>query len=95
MDARQKELNLRIITWAWQIAIRFVNTFGSGLLPVGAFYAFTALAGRELRVDIAFPALQLFTMLQKNLKEIPKLITVLLNARVAMNRIESFMSRAR
>ena len=92
MDARQKELNLRIITSLWNIAIKFVNIFSGGLLPVSAFWAFTALAGRELRVDIAFPALQLFTMLQKNLREVPRLITVLLNAKVAMGRIEGFMS---
>lgn len=92
MDARQKELNLRNITSLWNITIKFVNTFGSGLLPVAAFYAFTAVAGQELRIDIAFPALQLFTLLQKSLKQIPRLITVLLNAKVAMGRIESFMS---
>ena len=91
MNARQKELNLRIITSLWNIAIKFVNIFSGGLLPVSAFWAFTALAGQELRVDIAFPALQLFTMLQKNLREVPRLITVLLNAKVAMGRVESFM----
>ena len=92
MDARQKELNLRIITSLWNITIKFVNIFAGGLLPVLTFYAFTALAGRELRVDIAFPALQLFTILQENLREIPRLITVFLNAKVAMGRIESFIS---
>lgn len=92
MDARQKELNLRIVTSLWNITIKFVNTFGGGLLPVTAFYAYTVLAGRQLRVDIAFPALQLFAMLQKNLRQVPNLITVLLNAKVAMGRIESFMN---
>ncbi|GAB7349257.1 hypothetical protein MBLNU459_g8410t2 [Dothideomycetes sp. NU459] len=92
MDARQKELNLKIVTNLWNIAITFFNTLGSGLLPVAAFYAYTALAGQELRIDIAFPAMQLFNMLQSNLKEIPSLITVILNATVAVGRIEDFMS---
>ena len=61
------------------------------MFPVAAFYAYTVLAGHPLRVDIAFPALQLFSMLDDNLREIPSLITVLLNARIAVGRIEDFM----
>jgi ABC-type multidrug transport system fused ATPase/permease subunit len=92
LDARQKELNLKIITQIWNLAIILVNQFGSALLPVAAFFAFTALAGEDLRVDVAFPALQLFIYLQKSLKDIPRLITVLLNAKVSIDRIESFMN---
>jgi ABC-type multidrug transport system fused ATPase/permease subunit len=92
MQARQKELNLRVVTQLWTLGVIFVNMLGSGALPVAAFFAYTALAKHELRVDIAFPALQLFMMLQKRLKQLPSLITVMLNARVAMNRIESFMN---
>ncbi|KAH0350782.1 ABC bile acid transporter, partial [Aureobasidium melanogenum] len=91
LEARQAELDLKIVTFLWNLTIRFVNILGSGLLPVAAFYGFTALAGHELRIDIAFPALQLFNMLQSDLKEIPDLITVLLNASVAVGRIEAFM----
>ena len=61
------------------------------MFPVAAFYAYTVLAGQKLRVDIAFPALQLFSMLEGNLREIPSLITVLLNARIAVGRIQGFM----
>ncbi|KAI5201784.1 P-loop containing nucleoside triphosphate hydrolase protein [Aureobasidium subglaciale] len=91
LEARQAELDLKIITFLWNCTIRFVNILGSGLLPVAAFYGFTALAGHELRIDIAFPALQLFNMLQSDLREIPNLITVLINASVAVGRIEAFM----
>ena len=72
--------------------ISFTNTFASGMFPVVAFYAYTALAGQPLRIEIAFPALQLFTMLENNLRDIPGLITVLLNAYIAVGRIEDFMS---
>lgn len=92
MDARQSELNLRIVTSLWNILIRFVNAFASGVFPVLALYAYTLLAGNPLRVDIIFPALQLFTMLETRLREIPGLITVLINASIAVERIESFMS---
>ncbi|KAF4625947.1 hypothetical protein G7Y89_g12215 [Cudoniella acicularis] len=92
MDARQRELTLRVITALWRILITFTNTFASGMFPVVAFYAYTALAGLPLRVDIAFPALQLFSMLETNLRELPNLITVLLNAKVSIDRIDEFMS---
>lgn len=91
MKARQEELNLRIITSLWRISIMFTDVFSSGMFPVLAFYAYAALAGWPLRVDIAFPALQLFAMLESSLRELPQLITVLLNAKVAMDRIEDFM----
>lgn len=91
MEARQAELKVRIITSLLTIAIQFVNAFASGVFPVLALYAYTLLAGNPLRVDIIFPALQLFTMLETRLREIPALITVLINASIAVERIESFM----
>ncbi|KAF6221739.1 hypothetical protein HO133_001707 [Letharia lupina] len=91
MQARQQELNLRVITSLWGVLISFTNNLGSGMFPVAAFYAYTVLAGQPLRIDIAFPALQLFGMLEGSLREIPGLITVLLNARIAVGRIEDFM----
>ncbi|CAI7641157.1 unnamed protein product [Penicillium discolor] len=92
MDARQHELNIRIVTSLWSILIRFINAFASGVFPVVALYAYTFLAGHELRIDIIFPALQLFTMLETRLRNIPGLITSLINAFIALGRIEDFMS---
>ncbi|KAH8599971.1 ABC transporter-like protein [Bisporella sp. PMI_857] len=92
MEARQHELKLRVITALWRSLISVVNVFGSGMFPVAAFYAYTVLAGLPLRVEVAFPALQLFSMLEDNLRELPNLITVLLNAKVSIERIEKFMN---
>ena len=92
MESRQEELHLRIICGLWRIGITFVNTFASGLFPVTAFYAYTVWAGLPLRIDIAFPALSLFNMLESSLREIPDLISTLLNAKIAVDRIEDFMS---
>ncbi|KAF2805709.1 ABC bile acid transporter-like protein [Mytilinidion resinicola] len=92
MEARQHELNLRIVTGVLRLFIYYFNSLASGLFPVVAFAAYTTLAGLPLRIDIAFPALSLFAMLEENLREIPNLITVLLNAAVAVDRIENFMS---
>lgn len=91
LDARQKELSIRIITGLWTILITFTNELSSGMFFVVAFYAYTVLAGKELRIDIVFPALQVFSILETNLREIPGLITVVLNARVAMGRIQAYM----
>ena len=92
LDARQKELAIRVRTKCWRVLYTFFNTLGGEMFPVAAFYAYTSLAGLPLRIDIAFPALQLFGMLQRALRRIPDLITTLLNAKIAVNRIEAFMA---
>ncbi|KAI0018349.1 canalicular multispecific organic anion transporter 1 [Xylariomycetidae sp. FL0641] len=92
MEARGKELHLRIITGLWSVAISATNLSAGALFPVFSFFAYTYLAGKPLPIDVAFPALQLFTMLESSLKELPSLITVLLNASVAMRRLEAFMA---
>ncbi|OJD36754.1 abc transporter [Diplodia corticola] len=92
MDARQRELNLRVITTMLQMLIGSNNIMAGCLFPVCAFFAYTLLAGRTLSVDVAFPALQLFNMLAVSLRELPGLITTLLNASVAVGRINDFMA---
>lgn len=89
--ARQRELNLRLITGSLGVMLSFFNNLASGMFPVVAFWAYVSVAGKPLRVDVAFPALQLFSMLESSLREVPRLITVLLNAKVAVSRIEDFM----
>ncbi|KAI1735926.1 ABC transporter [Xylaria scruposa] len=92
MDSRAAELHLRIVTGLWSIAISATNLAGSTIFPVLTFFAYTYMAKQPLTVDTAFPALQLFTMMETSLKEIPNLVTVLLNAYVSLDRIESFMA---
>lgn len=91
MESRQNELRLRVITSIFRVLIGFTNTFSSGLFPVAAFYAYTIWADRPLTIDVAFPALQLFAMLENTLRDIPNLITVILNAKISGDRIEDFM----
>lgn len=92
MESRAAELHLRVITGLWSIAISGTNLSGSTLFPVFTFFAYTYVAKQPLTVDVAFPALQLFAMLETSLKEIPNLVTVLLNAYVSLDRIETFMA---
>jgi ABC-type multidrug transport system fused ATPase/permease subunit len=92
LDARQKELNLRIASSCVTVLIAFVNTLSLDCTPVVAFYAYTVIAKKQLTVEIAFPALSLFGMMTFALNELPQLITTLINAWVAVNRIEEFMA---
>ncbi|KAF1946886.1 ABC bile acid transporter-like protein [Clathrospora elynae] len=91
LESRQKELHLRVINIFLTTSLAFILRFGSGLFPVIAFYAFSKVAGKPLRVDIIFPAINLFNLLEGYLRALPDLVTTLLNAYVAMGRIEKFM----
>jgi ABC-type multidrug transport system fused ATPase/permease subunit len=92
LESRQKELHLRIINIFFTTSLAFILRFGSGLFPAVAFYAFTRVAGQELRVDLIFPAIDLFNLLEGYLRSLPQLVTTLLNAYVSMGRIEDFMA---
>lgn len=94
LEARQHELNMKIVTNIWNILISLVNALALDLTPVIAFFAYTVIAGKPLRVDVAFPALQLFGMMTQALRDLPSLIIVLINAWVAVGRIEDFMAEA-
>jgi ABC-type multidrug transport system fused ATPase/permease subunit len=91
MVSRQKELHLRIIQIVFQTSMSFLLKFGSGLFNVVAFYAFIKITKMPLRVELIFPAIDLFYMLDSYLRALPQLITTFLNAYVAMGRIEKFM----
>lgn len=92
LNARQKELMLRITANAWNVVISFVNTLSYDLVPVLAFFTYTVIAGKPLTIDIAFPSIQLFSMMTSELRDVPGLIVALINAWVAVQRIEDFMA---
>lgn len=68
------------------------NALGSDLMLFASFLAYTAIMHRELRVEIAFPALELLYLLQGEIRGIPDLFVALLSAQVALGRLESFMA---
>ncbi|KAI5367131.1 putative AAA+ ATPase domain, ABC transporter type 1, transmembrane domain-containing protein [Septoria linicola] len=92
LSARQKELMLRVTANAWNVVISFVNVLSYDLVPVVAFFTYTVIAGKPLTVDIAFPSIQLFSMMTSQLRDLPGLIIALINAWVAVQRIEDFMA---
>ena len=89
--ARQRELKWRVFTSLCNAVVYSFTYFSTGMFPVAVLYAYTVWAGRPLSISLIFPALQLFQMLEGSLREIPGLITTLLNAYIAMGRIEDFM----
>jgi ABC-type multidrug transport system fused ATPase/permease subunit len=92
MAARRHELNTRLIAIGLQLTTYMTSVFTSNTFPVLAFFAYTALAGHELRIDLIFPAIQLFGDLQMHMRYIPELITTYLNALVSIERMDAFLS---
>ncbi|PKS05700.1 hypothetical protein jhhlp_007968 [Lomentospora prolificans] len=90
-ESRQAELSKMVLGMVLLRLYSFVNNLAGYLFPLLGFIAYTLINRRPLTVDIAFPALNLFSTLQNNLRELPDLVTVLLNAKIAMDRIEGFM----
>ena len=91
MDTRHYELVKRVQSNVTSKTINSINALAAYMFPVVAFFTYTLVSGQPLTVDVAFPALTLFGMVQSSLRELPNIITILLNARVAMGRIERFM----
>jgi len=92
LTQRHKELQYRVITSVLSKTIDVLNEAAASFFPVAAFYAYTVIGKQPLTVEVAFPALNLFNLLESSLQELPNLVTVLLNAAVAMRRIEGFMA---
>ncbi|KAK1755846.1 putative ATP-dependent permease [Echria macrotheca] len=92
MTARAAELNKRFRGNIVLKAFTLVNVLTGYMFPIAGFLAYTAISGRPLTVDVAYPALNMFTLLQTSLRELPDLFITLMNASVAMGRIERFMS---
>ncbi|KAH7347329.1 ABC transporter [Plectosphaerella cucumerina] len=89
---RQHELKVLLRADLWQILMNVINVASGVLFPVFAFFAYTFIAGRQLSVEVAFPALSVFAMLESSFRELPNLVKVLLNANIAMGRIERFIA---
>ncbi|KAK4652217.1 hypothetical protein QC762_609180 [Podospora pseudocomata] len=92
MDSRRAELVKRATANIVSLFIKTINSLVGFLFPLAAFLAYTLISKKPLTVDIAFPALDLFGMLESSLREMPQMFQTLLNARVSMQRIEKFMT---
>lgn len=62
------------------------------LVSCSTFAVFVAISGRPLSTDIVFPALTLFNMLGFPLAVLPMVITAIVEASVAVNRLSSYFT---
>jgi ABC-type multidrug transport system fused ATPase/permease subunit len=92
LKVRQKELWVRVILHLWSILINVVNALSILMFPVIALATYTLLDGHELRIDIIFPALQIFNIMTGRLQEIPNIINVLGEGYVSAVRVQKFMN---
>jgi ABC-type multidrug transport system fused ATPase/permease subunit len=92
MASRRHELNIRIVSIALQILSYNITVTAGMFLPAVTFLVFTTFSGQQLRIDLIFPALQLLTNLRIWLRDVLTLTRALINAHVAMGRIEDFMN---
>lgn len=92
LASRQAELAKRVVSSILSKVIYMTNSISAYLIPVAGFWAYTSVLGKPLLAEIAFPALDLFSLLQVSLRELLELVPTLLNATVAMGRIEAFMA---
>ncbi|KAK0726683.1 hypothetical protein B0T21DRAFT_38789 [Apiosordaria backusii] len=92
MDSRRAELVKRATANIVNLLMKTINSLMGFLFPLAAFLAYTLISKKPLTVDVAFPALDLFSMLESSLREMPEMFQTLLNARVSMQRIEKFMT---
>jgi ABC-type multidrug transport system fused ATPase/permease subunit len=90
LATREHELNVRFVGSCLSLLTYTTTVVAGSLFPVIAFIAYTAIAKQKLCIDLIFPALQLFSSLDGRLRGLPDLVTNLLNAYVAMERIEDF-----
>jgi ABC-type multidrug transport system fused ATPase/permease subunit len=91
MAVRRHEMNARIVGMTLNILTYIVTVVSGSFVPVVVFFAYTAIAGNKLRIDLIFPTLQLLRNLQTWLREIPTMVSTLLNAYVSLSRIENFL----
>jgi len=91
MTARQKELALIVRVKIWYAAIQLVDLITSNFLKTVTFYTYTVFAGNKLTVDIAFPALQAFDLVEDSLWRVPNLYKDVLDGLVSLRRIQAFM----
>lgn len=87
---RRHELNVRAVRFCLSFSIYTITTLAGALFPAIAFISYTAVGKQQLRIDLIFPALQLFSSLQGRLRELPGLITSVMNVLVAIERVEDF-----
>jgi ABC-type multidrug transport system fused ATPase/permease subunit len=89
-EVRQHELNVRAVRTLLSFSMYVTTTCAGALFPTISLVAYTAIGGKPLRIDLIFPALQLFASLQSRFREIPGFATWITNTFVSLERLDDF-----
>ncbi|THH08106.1 hypothetical protein EW145_g2928 [Phellinidium pouzarii] len=90
LEARAKELEWLVKSRFNSIMFQILWTTAPIFVSVLSFFTYVA-GGRELTVGTAFTAIALFNMIRQPLNVIPAWIVQILQTRVALQRIETFL----
>ncbi|KAI5116711.1 hypothetical protein M0805_003223 [Coniferiporia weirii] len=91
LEARAKELSWLVKSRFNSVMFQMLWTTAPILVSVLSFFTYVA-GGRELTVGTAFTAIALFNMIRAPLNVIPTWIVQILQTRVALQRIETFLA---
>ncbi|KZT21758.1 multidrug resistance-associated ABC transporter [Neolentinus lepideus HHB14362 ss-1] len=90
MEARQKEIQWMVKARINSVMFSMLWTCAPILVSLISFFTYVML-GHELTVSIAFTSLSLFGMIRQPLNIIPAWIVQILQTRIAIKRIETFL----
>lgn len=93
MKARDGEAQILRRTAVWQGFFGMILFSGPVLVAIACFGSYT-LAGDQLTTAKAYAALALFSLLRFPMSFLPMLITMMVNALVALKRIQAFLLKA-
>lgn len=91
MEARNAELKQMVRGIFNSLAFYFLWGLVPLCIKLLAFFSFIFFQHGKLTVDVAFTALALFQMLRMPLNILPTFIVMMLQAKVALNRISDFL----
>jgi ABC-type multidrug transport system fused ATPase/permease subunit len=89
-EIRQHELNVRAVRTFLSFSMYVTTTCAGALFPTISLVAYAAIGKQPLRIDLIFPALQLFASLQSRFREIPGFATWITNTFVSLERLDDF-----
>ncbi|GAA5926884.1 uncharacterized protein JCM15063_000395 [Sporobolomyces koalae] len=92
LDKRRLEISWIRKAWVLKLLFIFVWVLISALVSILSFASFVYWQKQTLTVPIAFTALSYFALIQNPLFQIPDFIVKILQLRVSIGRLESFLA---
>ncbi|KAG8943314.1 hypothetical protein FRC04_002938 [Tulasnella sp. 424] len=90
--ARDTELKIRVKQNVVDVIISFIWSWIPSAVVLASFLCYTIIARQPLTVSKAFTSIEVFSLLQGPMTELPDQIFAVLHALVSMRRIETFLA---